>query len=610
MIASGSIIFYIFIIVAIAVVTALLTLFICLFVMKGKKLILLNRASYQALIDNNEKLADAERRANEANKAKSDFLSSMSHEIRTPMNTVLGMNELIRMTLANPDLSIGEKINRVVGYSADIQHSGESLLYIINDILDISKIESGKFEIRPAGYHMHKLTDDMIPLFRLSAEGKNLIFNYEVDEDLPGYIEGDSVRVRQIITNIVNNAIKYTKDGSVSLKISGKVEEETVIYDIVVSDTGIGIRKEDMGRLFDSFERVDSAETHYIEGTGLGLTIVKRLLDIMGGSVEAESEYGVGTVFTVHIPQRILSNERISEYRPETASEMSEDRRYYIAGKKILVVDDNPTNLTVAKSFLEQMRADTDTATNGRDALKLISENKYELIFLDHMMPEMSGVKVLKKIHRNPENYMVNKDTPYIVMTANALVGAKEKYVDEYGFDDYISKPFRFAELVSVMSTYIQGDRYTYDEVIGKKAGRIPGTAPVPAGMGGPPPGVKGEVGDIDKAKGLETCGDERTYHDVAEAYLEIEEENRGNLERYHKTNDWENYRIVVHALKSSSLTIGAMQFAGFSKTVEGAAAELLDEKEMEKNLGYLRGSFGSYMAAYASVCENLKKIV
>lgn len=609
MIASGTIIFYIFITVAIAVAAASLTLFICWLVMKSKRVVL-SKASYQALIDNNEKLADAERRANDANKAKSDFLSSMSHEIRTPMNTVLGMNELIRMTLADPDLSIGEKINRVIGYSDGIQHSGEALLYIINDILDISRIESGKFEIRPAGYHLHKLMDDMIPLFRLSAEGKNLIFNYEVDEELPGYIEGDSVRVRQIITNIVNNAIKYTKDGSVSLKISGRVEEETVIYDIEVSDTGIGIRRENIGHLFESFERVDSAETHYIEGTGLGLTIVKRLLDIMGGSVEAESEYGVGSTFTVHIPQKILSNERISEYRPETGTEISKDKRYYIAGKKILVVDDNLTNLTVAKSFLEQMRADTDTATNGKDALKLISENKYELIFLDHMMPEMSGVKVIKKIHRNPENYMVNKDTPYIVMTANALVGAKEKYVDEYGFDDYIAKPFRFAELVNLMSTYIKGDTYTDDEVINRNAGKAPASDSVPAGMGGPPPGARGEVGDIDKAKGLETCGDERTYHAVAEAYLETEGENRGNLERYLRTNDWENYRIVVHALKSSSLTIGAMQFAGFSKTVEGAAAELLDEKDLEKNLGYLRGSFGPYMAAYASVCENLKKIV
>lgn len=609
MILSGNIIFYIFVTVAIAVATASVTLFICWLVLKSKRVVL-SKSSYQALIDNNEKLADAEKRANDANKAKSDFLSSMSHEIRTPMNTVLGMNELIRMTLADASLSIGEKINRVIGYSDDIQHSGEALLYIINDILDISRIESGKFEIRPEGYHIHKLMDDMVPLFRLSAEGKNLIFNYEVDDELPGYIEGDSVRVRQIITNIVNNAIKYTKDGSVSLSVSGRVEGETVIYDIEVSDTGIGIRSENVSHLFESFERVDSAETHYIEGTGLGLTIVKSLLDIMGGSVEVESEYGVGSTFTVHIPQKILSNERISEYRPETGTELSESKRYYINGKKILVVDDNLTNLTVAKSFLEQMHADTDTATNGKEALKLISEKKYELILLDHMMPEMSGVKVIKKIRRNPENYLVNKDTPYIVMTANAIVGAKERYIDEYGFDDYIAKPFRFAELVGLMSTYIEGDKYTEDELIDQNAGKAPGQSRAPAGIGGPPPGAIGEVGDIDKEKGIEACGDERTYHDVAEAYLETEEENRSNMETYVRTNDWENYRIVVHALKSSSLTIGAMQFAGFSKTVEGAAADLLEEKDVEKNLGYLRGSFAPYLAAYASVCENLKKNV
>ena len=578
--------------------------------------VILTKEEYQKLLDSNERLADAERRANAANKAKSDFLSSMSHEIRTPMNTVLGMNELIRMTLGDPELPIGEKIGRVVGYADGIQHSGEMLLYVINDILDISKIESGKFEIRPAPYHIKKLIDDLIPLFTINAEGKNLSFTADVDEDLPGYIEGDEVRIRQIITNIVNNAVKYTREGSVHLSISGRAAGDEVIYDVAVRDTGIGIKQENLVHLFESFERVDSAETHYIEGTGLGLAIVKNLLDLMGGSVEVQSEYGKGSIFTVHIPQPVLSDEKIRDYMPEVGPRFLKKRRYYIEGRKILVVDDNMTNLVVAKRFLEQMRAEADTVSSGKEALEHICKYHYDIIFLDHMMPEMSGVKVMKEIRNNPDKYSVNDGTPYIVMTANAVVGAKETYINEHGFDGYIAKPFRFSELVDLMSTYIEGD-----EVVEKKpdtsagmgrpgaGGPPPGAGEPMAGAGGPPPGARGEVWDVNIEAGIDTCGDKDTFEIVVDTYLEIEQETAEKLEECQKNDDWENYRIQVHALKSSSKTIGAMNFSGFSMTVENAAKELIEGKNIEKNLGYLRGSYRSYKAAYSALCDNLRKI-
>ena len=578
--------------------------------------VILTKEEYQKLLDSNERLADAERRANAANKAKSDFLSSMSHEIRTPMNTVLGMNELIRMTLGDPELPIGEKIGRVVGYADGIQHSGEMLLYVINDILDISKIESGKFEIRPAPYHIKKLIDDLIPLFTINAEGKNLSFTADVDEDLPGYIEGDEVRIRQIITNIVNNAVKYTREGSVHLSISGRAAGDEVIYDVAVRDTGIGIKQENLVHLFESFERVDSAETHYIEGTGLGLAIVKNLLDLMGGSVEVQSEYGKGSIFTVHIPQPVLSDEKIRDYMPEVGPRFLKKRRYYIEGRKILVVDDNMTNLVVAKRFLEQMRAEADTVSSGKEALEHICKYHYDIIFLDHMMPEMSGVKVMKEIRNNPDKYSVNDGTPYIVMTANAVVGAKETYINEHGFDGYIAKPFRFSELVDLMSTYIEGD-----EVVEKKpdtsagmgrpgaGGPPPGAGGPMAGAGGPPPGARGEVWDVNIEAGIDTCGDKDTFEIVVDTYLEIEQETAEKLEECQKNDDWENYRIQVHALKSSSKTIGAMNFSGFSMTVENAAKELIEGKNIEKNLGYLRGSYRSYKAAYSALCDNLRKI-
>ena len=586
--------------------------------------VVLSREEYEQLIASNERLQDAEKRANVANKAKSDFLSSMSHEIRTPMNTVLGMNELIRMTLGDPELSIGEKISRVVGYTDGIQHSGEMLLYVINDILDISKIESGKFEIRPAPYHFKKLMEDIIPLFRINAEGKNLFFSAEIDEELPGYINGDEVRIRQIVTNIVNNAIKYTKDGSVVMTVGGRRNGDEVIYDISVRDTGIGIKRENLVHLFDSFERVDSAETHYIEGTGLGLAIVKKLLDLMGGSIEVDSVYGEGSVFTAHIPQKVLSQEKVREYMPSVGPNLSESRHHYFRDRKVLVVDDNMTNLTVAKSFLDQMKAKVDTVSSGKEALKYISENKYDIIFLDHMMPELSGVKVLRRIRQEPDDYIINKDTPFIVMTANAVVGAKEKYIGEYGFDGYIAKPFKFIELDRLMSEYMEGEEVSSGPPRGSAAmsgplpGRTggppagimggPGAGGPPPGMGGPPPDAKGDVWDIDYKEGLDTCGDVDTYNVVVDAYLEIQDENAEKLERFLRTDDWENYRIIVHALKSSSLTIGAKNFAGFSMSVENATKELLEGNNIERNLGYIRGSYNSYAAAYGAVCRTLRE--
>lgn len=581
--------------------------------------VILTREEYLQLLASNERMQDAERRANAANKAKSDFLSSMSHEIRTPMNTVLGMNELIRMTLGDAEMSIGEKIARVVGYTDGIQHSGEMLLYVINDILDISKIESGKFEIRPAPYHMEKLMEDIIPLFRINAEGKNLFFSAEIDDELPGFVEGDEVRIRQIITNIVNNAIKYTKEGSVVMTVSGRTGEDEVIYDIAVRDTGIGIREENLAHLFDSFERVDSAETHYIEGTGLGLAIVKNLLDLMGGSIEVESVYGEGSVFTSHIPQKLLSDEKIKEYKPATGPMLSESRHHYFRNARVLVVDDNMTNLTVARSFLEQMKVEADTVSSGKGALEYIEKYKYDIIFLDHMMPEMSGVKVLKAIREDENKYHININTPYIVMTANAVVGAKEKYINEHGFDGYIAKPFRFAELDRLMLEYMEGEDADSgrpprgSSAMGRASGRNAedaehqGAGGPPPGMGGPPPGA-GNVWDIDYKEGIETCGDENTYKAVVEAYLEIQDENAGKLESFWRSDDWQNYMILVHALKSSSFTIGAKNFAGFSMNVESMAKDYLAGNNIERNLGYLRGSYNSYAAAYAAVCNALRE--
>ena len=273
------------------------------------------------------------------------------------------------------------------------------------------------------------------------------------------------------------------------------------------------------------------------------------------------------------------------------------------------------------------MKAEAETVSSGKEALRRISSERYDLIFLDHMMPEMSGVKVIREIRSDPEQYAVNRDTPYIVMTANAVVGAREKYVNEYGFDGYIAKPFRFAELEAFMSTYIPGDS---DDGRAEKGGDGADTGAMgetsagnilveppagfaggpPPGMGGPPPGAEGAVSDIDMEAGIDTCGGKDTYEMIAQTYLESSDEYKEKLASTHGAEDWENYRITVHALKSSSVTVGALNFADFSKSVEHAAGELIDGRDVMKNLGYLRGSFRPYAAAYAAVCESLKKVL
>ncbi|MCR4897563.1 MAG: response regulator [Lachnospiraceae bacterium] len=416
----------------------------------------LESKDYHMLVETNIMLEDAEHRANEANRSKSAFLSSMSHEIRTPMNAVLGLNEMTRMTLTDDAQSERERIEKSLEYSESIKSAGEALLYVINDILDISKIESGKLDVVTAPYHMKTLLEELNSVFSYQAEGKGLMYICHIDGDLPGYVEGDKLRVRQVITNVINNAIKYTNTGTVSLDVAGVVKGDEVRYDISVTDTGIGIKPESLPHLFDAFTRVDDSETHYIEGTGLGLTIVKRLLKLMGGDVEVESTYGKGSVFTIHLPQKILSGEKISEYSKEQDKAKEKAETFSAEGFRILVVDDNAMNRAVAKNFLEKMHAAVETASSGPEGLEMIRGKHYDVVLLDHMMPDMGGDEVLHIIRQHPEEFVANAETPIIALTANAQTGLREKYINEYGFTDYMAKPFRYQDMVALLRAYLK----------------------------------------------------------------------------------------------------------------------------------------------------------
>lgn len=397
---------------------------------------------YEKLMETMELLEQARETAETATRAKSSFLARMSHEIRTPINAVVGMDDLIIRNAADP---------KILGYACKIKSAGESLLSIINDILDFSAIESGKMNIVPAQYKTETLIKDCVNLINESVKDKGLEFKLDVAENVPSVLYGDVMRVRQIIVNLLTNAVKYTEQGSVSLAFTWK---DTVREDdcngemtISVSDTGKGIAPENTDKLFNSFERVDIAANHEIEGTGLGLPITKQLAELMGGFIKVDSRLSKGSTFTVVIPQKSLNDMPVGKIDQSVDPEdfkKSASTDFEKEGASILVVDDSIINLEVFTGLLEQTKIQIDTALSGEESIALANSKKYDLIFMDHMMPQMDGVEAMKRIKESPRG--MNADTPFIVLTANAVNGAKQFYINE-GFTAYLSKPIIVKEV-------------------------------------------------------------------------------------------------------------------------------------------------------------------
>ncbi|MCR5625960.1 MAG: response regulator [Lachnospiraceae bacterium] len=413
---------------------------------------------YKKLMEIMDQLRMAEADATKANRAKSDFLANMSHEIRTPMNAVLGMDSLILKELKYPDKSDEEKLKQIGEYAEHIKDAGKLLMNIINDILDLSKIESGKMEIIEQPYHFGKVLADVNNIIELKAEQKGLAYEVKVDDNMKEEFVSDPMRVEQIIINILNNSIKYTDQGSVKLYIKLMDEDnEKATLRIMVSDTGSGIKEEDLTKLFDAFERFNSGQNQYIEGTGLGLTIVKRILTLMDGEISVQSVYGKGSTFIVMIPQKIYSDTTMAQYKVLKAISEQEENKVYIAKEcRILLVDDNTVNLVVARNFLDDLRADIDTVTSGKTALEAMRANKYDLIYMDHMMPDIDGMQVRQLSLLDSENKNIN--TPMVMMTANALGGMKEDYLAA-GFIDYLSKPVDRNKLTDITLKYLPKEK-------------------------------------------------------------------------------------------------------------------------------------------------------
>ncbi len=407
----------------------------------------LETPDYVMLKNTMVKLEIAKQEAEKANNAKSVFLANMSHEIRTPINAVIGMNEMILRESKEPDIK---------HYAVNVENASKTLLSLVNGILDFSKIEMGNMELHPGRYETGSLIDDTVNMIKVKAEQKKLELKIEVADDVPAALIGDELRIKQCIVNIANNAVKYTKEGYVKLDISKRdVGDNKIELIIACSDTGIGIKEEELSNLFKDFVRLDLDKNKTIEGTGLGLAITKYLVRMMDGDVFVESKYGEGSVFTIKLMQEVADSSPIGKLR-STESVMPEKREYeelfVAADKKVLVVDDIEMNVTVVKCLLEQTKLNIDEAYGGQECLDKLKSNHYDIVLLDHMMPEIDGMQVLYTV--NQEKYSTVEGTVFIALTANAIVGAREFYL-ERGFADYLSKPIDPIELEKMIAKYI-----------------------------------------------------------------------------------------------------------------------------------------------------------
>ena len=510
-----------------------------------------------------KKDADAARQeALAANEAKGKFLAHMSHEIRTPINAVLGMDEMILREA---------KEQNIKEYAMDIHTAGQTLLSLINDILDFSKIESGKMEIMPVEYDISSLIHDLVNMASQRAEDKNIKIEVEVDHEIPSRLYGDDVRIRQVLTNILTNAVKYTHEGTVWLRVKGSRRGESVLLNFEVEDTGIGIREEDLPKLSAEFERIEEERNRNIEGTGLGMNITTQLLALLGSRLQVKSVYGKGSKFYFELEQKIIDTTPVGDF--ESRVHQIAENYDYSAGfcapdAKILVVDDNAVNRKVLRNLLKETKIQVTDASGGRECLELVQENHYDLIFLDHMMPEMDGIETLHHIKELSDYPCEN--TPIVVLTANAVSGAKKRYLSE-GFDDFLSKPIVPAKLENMIKKMLPEELLS-EAVCGTQAEGRQDREPAA------PPEDLPPVDGLDwQYAWLHLPDRELLEYTVKEFYGQIDcaaDRLEQFYEQLTEPEQLAQYRIQVHGMKSLAATVGIVPLSGMAKILEYAARD------------------------------------
>ncbi|SFP79649.1 Signal transduction histidine kinase [Butyrivibrio proteoclasticus] len=550
---------------------------------------------YIELVKTRQSIEDQLNIEKSANEAKSRFLSNISHEIRTPINAVLGFDEMI-LRESND--------STVIRYAKDIQSSGKTLLALINDVLDFSKIEAGKLEIIPVEYELRSLINDVVNMARVRAVEKNLELLVNVEEEIPHVLYGDEVRIKQCVINIVTNAIKYTEAGSVTIDISYEnveaespedaFEENKILLGVKVTDTGIGIKEEDIDKLSGAFERIDEKRNRTIEGSGLGINIVNSLLSMMDSKLVVKSEYGKGSEFSFAIVQRVVDMDPIGDFSEAYKEAVKDTHDYHetfhAPDAKILVVDDTKTNLTVVEGLLKKTQIMVDTATSGMEALDLVSKNKYDIIFLDHRMPEMDGIQTFHAMEELSGN--LNKKTPVIALTANAVSGSREMYFKE-GFTNYMSKPVDPVKLEDMIMSYLPSFKVTRpgdkDFVSNEEEEKETDKEAMQEIL---------KVSGIDIETAIARCGSPDVALEVMKDFKLAIDERSGLIERYEAEGNIKNYTIYVHGLKSSARAIGAIDLAD--------KAEYLEQCGNDENVDAIKKLTPDLLELYRSYNQKL----
>ncbi|MCR4591462.1 MAG: response regulator [Lachnospiraceae bacterium] len=514
-------------------------------------------------------MEEQKRIADDANKAKSYFLASMSHEIRTPINTVLGMDEMILRE--SNDSTVRE-------YAMDIRKAGRTLLSLINDILDLSKIESGRMEIIPVPYDLSSMIYDVSNMVRFMAEDKELTFEVTVSPDIPSRPIGDDVRVRQILMNLLSNAVKYTNSGNIWLRVSlksineGNDEDEnsnTAVLHFEVEDTGVGIRMEDMVKLFSNFQRIEDLRNRSIQGTGLGVPITMRLLGLMGSELEMKSDYGKGSLFFFDLEQGIADRKPVGDFE-KNIKKLKSDQHAYIGSftapdARILVVDDNSMNRKVFVSLLKQTRIRIDESESGQGAVALASRDKFDIIFMDHMMPGMDGIEAMKRIRSMKNGPCAN--TPIIMLTANAVAGSKENYLRE-GFDGFLAKPVAPGVLESTIREILPDSKVI---PASPEDMRQEQKAPAPEEENYDFPVIFG----LDWKVAMMRLQNKEILDSVLKEFDNTIDHQADKLQGFKDglPETFADYRILVHAMKSASAVVGIIPLSGMAAILEKAAA-------------------------------------